>query len=176
MSDDIIPGAGGDIHAERIEAEHRAATGAARTAIEHAAECGRLLIAAKAAVGHGGWLAWVDKHLSFGARQAAKYMRLHRHRRQLANRNRSSDLGVTAAFGLLATPKQRSEIDDQAEVDAQLKALERAWEKLRPVEQKVFGLAIELVGVGDMPKYLLDLNVPTLQRLVELKRSREAGQ
>ena len=51
--------------AQRIEAEHQAAIGAARTAIEHAVECGKLLLEAKAQIGHGGWLPWVEAHLSF---------------------------------------------------------------------------------------------------------------
>jgi hypothetical protein len=39
--------------AERIEAEHAAALGAARSAVEHAVACGRQLSEAKARVPHG---------------------------------------------------------------------------------------------------------------------------
>ena len=39
--------------AERINAEHAAALSAAQTAIERAAECGRLLIEAKSGLSHG---------------------------------------------------------------------------------------------------------------------------
>ncbi len=38
--------------ARRIDDEHRAATGAARTAIEHAIACGKLLLEAKAGVSY----------------------------------------------------------------------------------------------------------------------------
>jgi Protein of unknown function (DUF3987)/Protein of unknown function (DUF3102) len=58
--------------AARIESEHQAAHRAARTAIEHALECGQLLLEAKASVGHGGWLPWIEANLSFGERQARK--------------------------------------------------------------------------------------------------------
>jgi hypothetical protein len=53
-----------------VEAEHRAAVDAAHNAIERASACGRLLIQAKARVGHGQWLAWVADHLSFRDRHA----------------------------------------------------------------------------------------------------------
>jgi Protein of unknown function (DUF3102) len=71
----------------QIEAEHQGALGAARAAIEHAVACGQLLLQAKAEAGHGGWLAWVDAHLSFGERQAQKYMRLAEHAAELPNAN-----------------------------------------------------------------------------------------
>jgi hypothetical protein len=169
VSGHIIPGAGGEIQfAKRIEAEHRAAIGAARTAIEHAFECGRLLIEAKEQVGHGGWLAWVEGHLSFGARQAAKYMRLHRHRGHLANRTCGSDLGVNAAVGLLATPKEHAGAGDEVE------ALMRVWDEAEPAAHEWFLLAVELVGVSrDMPEFLADIDLATLRRMVTQKRLRE---
>ena len=170
MSGDIIPGAGGEIQsAKRIEAEPRAAIGAASTAIEHAFECGRLLIEAKEQVGHGGWLAWVRGHLSFGARQSAKYMRLHRHRGHLANRTCGSDLGVNAAVGLLATPKQHAGAGDEVE------ALMRVWEEAPAAAQESFLLAVELVGVSrDTPEFLVHTDLPTLRRMLAQKRLRES--
>jgi DNA N-6-adenine-methyltransferase (Dam)/Protein of unknown function (DUF3102) len=59
-----------------IEREHEAAIGAARACLEHAIRCGELLIRAKAGVPHGQWRLWVEADLSFGTRQAQKYMRL----------------------------------------------------------------------------------------------------
>jgi phage N-6-adenine-methyltransferase len=85
----------------QIEAEHQAAIGAAQSAIERAIACGQLLIQAKSEVGHGGWQLWVEEHLSFGARQASKYMRLAAGAQELANRNCGSDLGVNEALKLL---------------------------------------------------------------------------
>jgi Protein of unknown function (DUF3102)/DNA N-6-adenine-methyltransferase (Dam) len=92
--------------AVRIEAEHQAAIGAARTAIEHAVECGKLLLEAKAQIGHGGWLPWVEANLSFGDRQARKYMRLAQHFDQIGSQN--ADLTLDQAVALLASPKDAS--------------------------------------------------------------------
>ena len=63
---------------ERVEAAHRAAQADARSALEHAARCGELLIEAKRAVGHGGWEAWISANCSFSTRTAQGYMRLTR--------------------------------------------------------------------------------------------------
>ena len=62
--------------AQAIDREHEAALTAARTAIEHAAECGRLLLQAKPAVPHGEWLQWLEANTSVSARQSQRYMRL----------------------------------------------------------------------------------------------------
>jgi hypothetical protein len=89
----------------QIEAEHAAAHDAARSAIEHAIACGQLLAEAKAGVGHGAWLPWVKTNLSFGERQARKYMRLARHVDELPNRTLNSDLTIDGALALLAGPR-----------------------------------------------------------------------
>jgi hypothetical protein len=63
--------------ASAITREHDAAFSAARDALTHAREAGRLLLDAKAQLPHGQWLAWIDSHVpTVGARQAQKYMRL----------------------------------------------------------------------------------------------------
>ena len=84
----------------QIEAEHQAALGAARSAIEHAVRCGELLIEAKAEAGRGSWLHWVETNLSFGARQAQKYMRLAEHAAELPNAN--SDFAYSSIDDALA--------------------------------------------------------------------------
>ena len=81
-----------------IEHEHQAAIGSARSAIEHAVRCGQLLIEAKASIGHGGWLPWVKANLTFGDRQAQKYMRLADHSDQI--RTESSHLSINEALEL----------------------------------------------------------------------------
>jgi DNA N-6-adenine-methyltransferase (Dam)/Protein of unknown function (DUF3102) len=88
--------------AGRIEAEHQAVHRAARTALEHAAECGRLLIEAKSSVGHGGWLPWIEANLSFGERQAQKYMRLAQNTDALPDANSNSHLTIDGALKLLS--------------------------------------------------------------------------
>jgi hypothetical protein len=90
--------------AQAIEHEHQAAHQAAQTALAHALECGQLLLQAKAAVGHGGWLAWVEANLTFGPRQATNYMRLAREIPKLDDEDRKqvSDLTMRDAVGQLA--------------------------------------------------------------------------
>jgi Protein of unknown function (DUF3102) len=90
--------------ARQIEAEHRAAVDAAHNAIERASA--RLLIQAKARVGHGQWLAWVAAHLSFGDRQARKYMQLVQHRDQIGLEN--ADLTLDGALALIAAQRRET--------------------------------------------------------------------
>ena len=63
-------------YAAKINAAHHAAYGNAQKAIEKAAECGRLLIEAKAAVGHGDWLPWLAANTEISPRQCQRYMQL----------------------------------------------------------------------------------------------------
>jgi hypothetical protein len=90
----------------QIKAEHRAAVDAAHNAIERASACGRLLIQAKARVGHGQWLACVADHLSFGDRQARKYMQLAQHRDQIGLEN--ADLTLDGAQALIAAQRRET--------------------------------------------------------------------
>ncbi len=62
--------------ADEINAEHAAAFGKAREALEHARRAGELLTLAKAAVEHGAWLPWIDANCKFSARTAQGYIRL----------------------------------------------------------------------------------------------------
>jgi len=64
--------------ANEINDLHVRATEAARTAIDHARECGELLIQAKAQIGHGGFLPWLEANCRVKLRQAQKYMTLAR--------------------------------------------------------------------------------------------------
>lgn len=58
-----------------INEAHGAYEKAARLKREKAIECGRLLLQAKSRLGHGGFLKWVNEHLSFGPRAAQRYMK-----------------------------------------------------------------------------------------------------
>jgi hypothetical protein len=92
--------------AQAIDREHQAAIGAARSAIEHAVACGRRLLEAKAAVGHGGWIAWVEANLSFSHRQAQKYARLAKFtagKSELAK----AHLTLDGALAAIAEPKPK---------------------------------------------------------------------
>lgn len=95
-----------------INAEHLAAVGKARQALEHARRAGELLLQAKAAVGHGGWLPWLAANVKFSERTAQAYMRLAAGWDQLAKSAVVADLPLRDALGLLAEP--RLERDDDA--------------------------------------------------------------
>ena len=84
----------------QIEREHRAAFDAVASAIQHAIECGRLLLKAKATLAHGAWLPWVEANLSFGSRQARKYTRLALHSDQIGIEN--ADLTIDGCLELFA--------------------------------------------------------------------------
>lgn len=90
--------------AAAINERHDAVGEAAHTMVGHAAECGRLLIEAKASLGHGGWLPWVQENLRFGPRQAQKYMRIAGKIDALPNANSNSHLSVDEVLQLVAEP------------------------------------------------------------------------
>lgn len=102
--------------AAKIDAEHSAAHGHARRALERAAECGRHLIAAKALVEHGDWLPWLEGNTSVGARQSQKYMRLAEGWAEIeAKCDPSSHLTFNRALELIAAPQETApEPDPQA--------------------------------------------------------------
>jgi hypothetical protein len=104
-------------YAAKINAAHHAAYGNAQKAIEKAAECGRLLIEAKAAVGHGDWLPWLAANTEISPRQCQRYM-------QLAERwgevkyDAKTHLTLTDAIKAIKTPRQRRAEETKAELEA----------------------------------------------------------
>lgn len=101
MTTDTLPAAG---MADAINAEHDAAQAAARTAIEHAIECGRLLLDAKEQCGHGAWLPWLETHTRVSVRQAQRYMRVARAAIE-GKYDGASHLSIEGALSALAPPK-----------------------------------------------------------------------
>jgi hypothetical protein len=67
-------------------------------------ECGRLLIEAKAQVGHGGWLPWLEANCTLRPRTAQAYMRLARELPKLPEQEaqRVADLSVRDAIAQLS--------------------------------------------------------------------------
>ncbi len=65
--------------ATKVRTHHEAATAAARTALDHALDCGDALIEAKSWVPHGAWGEWL-KQTGISKRTAQLYMRLARNR------------------------------------------------------------------------------------------------
>ena len=93
--------------AVEIEAAHLAVRGAFRTTLERAAYCGRLLIEAKAMVGHGDWLPWIEQNTTVGPREVQRYMRVAARWTEIeANASAETHLTLTEAVALLAEPKE----------------------------------------------------------------------
>lgn len=82
--------------AQRINAAH-AAFERSGTLIEYAIEAGTLLVVAKAQVGHGKWLPWLEEHFDGSERTARNYM-LVSERQETLNRQRVADLSLRAAI------------------------------------------------------------------------------
>lgn len=62
--------------ASRINTEHAAVETSFRNGFEHAVECGRLLIEAKAKIPHGAWLPWLAMSCTVSKRTVQVYMQL----------------------------------------------------------------------------------------------------
>jgi len=89
--------------AERINAEHHAAEAALNSGLQHALEAGRLLLEAKAQVGHGVWLPWLERHFEGSPRTARLYVQLTKHLPEISqNGNAVANLNVRQAVKLLA--------------------------------------------------------------------------
>jgi hypothetical protein len=66
------------ILAAEINAAHKSGEESTRRGLEHFRAAGEALLKAKKAVGHGGFQAWVEKHVHCSYRTAACYMRVAR--------------------------------------------------------------------------------------------------
>ena len=100
--------------AERINTAHRAASDAAQSALLHAREAGRLLVEAKATVGHGKWTGWLRDNVEFSERTARGYMRIAERWPELENRQRVAGLSLRSALKLLAGPGSQVSIQATA--------------------------------------------------------------
>jgi hypothetical protein len=107
-STDASP-AGLDDLALRINAEHEAAFKSARAALEHAINCGRLLLEAKAKAPRGTWLPWLREHTAVSERTAQRWMRFAENAEALLAKSATvADLAFPKASRLLAAPKPAS--------------------------------------------------------------------
>ena len=104
-------------------------------AIGHALAAGRLLIKAKSAIGHGGWLAWLTQNCELPERTAQCYMRLAKgSAMQLeGNPQRVADLSVRVATALLAKHKSPNINTDKSQdaVRSERESLDKKIEALR---------------------------------------------
>lgn len=96
--------------AARINERHQAASTAARSAVLCAREAGELLLQAKAAVGHGNWLAWLREHTEVSERTAQVYMRLARHLDQLGPEKSAAVADLTLRDALAAITRDTGRV------------------------------------------------------------------
>lgn len=87
--------------AAEINQEHAAATAAAVSAIEHARNCGELLIKAKAEIGHGGFQLWLKSNCRVKERQARNYMLLARNWETISKSAPGAEMTVKGALKLI---------------------------------------------------------------------------
>lgn len=110
---------------EQINLEHRLANSKASEAVQHATNCGLMLLQVKASLAHGEWLPWLNGEIESGrlavkARQARSYMQL------ASNWHRDANLpeapSIRAALELLSDkePLRTRDCRILAEVSLQL--------------------------------------------------------
>jgi hypothetical protein len=106
--------------ATEINAEHIAALGASRTALDHAQRAGDRLQQVKDRLKHGEWLSWLAANCDVAVTTAQEYMRVAKHWAQLEayrNTRPAVHLDITKALRLIANDFVDHEQDpDDADV------------------------------------------------------------
>jgi hypothetical protein len=74
----MIPSKLTAVSSGEINTAHFGAFGRSPEALANVIECGRLLVLAKAELGHGEFMPWLRKHCEFSARSARRYMSVFR--------------------------------------------------------------------------------------------------
>jgi ParB family chromosome partitioning protein len=87
-----------------------------RSALDKAAEAGRLLTECKAGLDHGAWLPWLGANFTFTDRTASNWMRIARELDSGRLKSESvSDLGLTEAYRLLSDRAEDTEDTEDTE-------------------------------------------------------------
>lgn len=114
---------------EQINLEHQLANSKAAEAVQHATNCGLMLLQIKASLNHGEWLPWLNGEIESGRlvvkrSQANSYMRLAANYQRAGNLEQASS--IRAALELLSdkepSEQQGSLIDIEAERQARAAA------------------------------------------------------
>jgi hypothetical protein len=145
--------------AAQIEAEHQAAVGASRTALEHAVRCGELLIRAKSEIGHGDWIEWLEVNCSVRPRTAQVYMRLARELPKLSEENAQRVAHLTVRDAVVAVSQTTASIAALPKPDQEqfLELAETSGDHLRSVRHRHQRAkqrdALELAKAAPTPVY-----------------------
>jgi hypothetical protein len=86
-----------------IVSRHKRIMDAMRNSVADAIRIGELLTEAKASLGHGEWLPWMEKHLPFSQMTASRYVRVFEKRDQLKLNN---VFNLSDAYKLLSPPPE----------------------------------------------------------------------
>lgn len=118
---------------EQINLEHRLANSKAAEAVQHATNCGLMLLQVKASLKHGEWLPWLNHEIESGRlivgdRQARRYMQLASNWTRESNLEESTS--IRAALELFSdkpeAQQQETLLDAEAEREARAKAEQEA--------------------------------------------------
>ena len=104
---------------EQINLEHQLANSKANEAVQHATNCGLMLLQVKASLNHGEWLPWLNGEIESGRlqvkiRQAQSYMQLASNTQRAAYLEAPS---IRAALELLSDKEPAAEQADLTPVD-----------------------------------------------------------
>jgi len=143
-----------DVIAAEVRQLHGDVHDGLRRTLPQAIRIGELLGEAKTKIPHGRWLDWMGEHCGFGERDAQRYMRLAKHRKEIeANTTPVSYLGVKSATKAIAKVARNSagaptsilpdSAFEQPEAliarrQRQLSELEAAWERADSAVQQTF--------------------------------------
>lgn len=143
ISNDTLPTAAApldlDTLCRRIESEHKAALRCATSSLEHARQVGCYLAQAKRQVGHGGWLSWLERSVSFDRFRAAEYMRVAEHWPEIeAQMCNDRTFGLRAALKYLAEPWETpADSDEEMSLEAAQAIVDLAQESVEEAEEQL---------------------------------------
>lgn len=166
--------------AAAVRREHDAARTAVGVAVAHGMAAGEALIAAKAALPHGAWAAWLKANVpDLGVRSVQLYMRLARNRHQI-EAQRVADLPLREAVKLLSRPilPTAREMGDAAmeELGAMEARYERGdWAALVAGAWRVIALVQAMQRRSDEVMLSLGFDAATLAEIRERAISRRSG-
>ena len=120
---------------EQVNLEHRLAHGKAAEAVQHATNCGLMLLQIKAGLNHGEWLPWLNGEIESGrlevkSRQARSYMRLASNWQRAANLTEAPS--IRAALELLSDKEPEEQQGDLIDVEARIERIERRLDLAEP--------------------------------------------
>lgn len=124
---------------EQINLEHRLANSKASEAVQHATNCGLMLLQIKASKQHGEWLPWLSGEIEAG-RLEVKRSQANTYMRVASNYQRAGNLpdgatSIRAALELLSDKEPTEQQGELIDVEAERKAREEAEAKAEQERQ-----------------------------------------